>query len=124
MPPLTVDGKKSVSCHRCLEKHPVFILLIGHPPEVRVRLLTKPVEGASHIQLLTGLHVEQGQVHRAPSAVAGSACDVTLGEQLGFLELRIKEGLHALIQVIDPPQEKAFDCPDRAVTVKYLQAVA
>ena len=96
MPPLTVDRAETVTDHDLLQDHSVVILLLGNSPVIRVGDFAEHVERTAHVKLLAGRHIEQGQVDRAAAAVAGTACNKALGEQLLFLQLRIKIRLHAV----------------------------
>ena len=81
VPPLTVERLETVVEHGPAQDHAVLELLFGDAAayraltvvarvlarlgiaaEVRMTLRTKPVEGAAHVELLLGGHVEESQV--------------------------------------------------------------
>ena len=72
-------------------------------PVVGVRDLAEHVERAAHVHFLAGGHVEQGQIDRAAPAMARLRGDVAQIEQVGFVEVRIEEGLHAQVEILDSP---------------------
>ena len=88
-----------------------------------MRDLAEHVEGASHIDFFPCLHIQEREIDRAAPAVARPAGDIALSEQLLFFQGRIKIGLHAKVQILDPPQSEVFDRSHRPVCVKDLKAV-
>ena len=103
MPPLAVVRFEPAADHYILQEHSVLILLLRNPFVIGVRNLAEIVEGASHINLFTRLHIEQCQVDRASPAVARLTRDISFSEEFLLLKIRIKERLHAQVQVIHAP---------------------
>ena len=83
VPPLGVEWPEAVTQHRTTQDHAIGELLCGDYPtngtlaviarifarfristEVGMALRTEPVEGATHVEFLLRLHVEQRQVDR------------------------------------------------------------
>ena len=62
--------------------------------EVRMTLNAEPVEGATHVKLLLGVHVKERQVHRRTASVTALLHDITQWEEHILLQLWIEVTLH------------------------------
>ena len=124
MPPLAVEGAEAVAQHHPFEHHAVFVLLVRDPAVIRVRDPAEQIEGAAHVQLPAGLHVQQRQVDRAAAAVAGLLGDIALGKERLLFQLRVEIGLHTDILILDAPEDEVPDRAGRPVGVEDLQPIA
>ena len=124
MPPFAVNRMESVPNHSLLERHSVFKLLIRDIPAIRMRHRAEQIEGASHVDFFSRIHIKKRQIDCTSSAVAGQTCDVSFFEKILFVQLRIKERLHAQIQIFYSPKNKMLDSTYGTVGIEHLQTVA
>ena len=85
--------------------------------------LAEHVERTSHVDFLTGLHVEQRKIYSAPPAVRRLGCDITFGEKFLLYEIRIKIFLHADVIIFYTPHDEMLYGTLRPVTVKHFHPV-
>ena len=124
MPPFLCKWLESMGNHRIAQKHSVFILLLGDFSVVRMALFAEEVEGATHVDLFFSFHVEQGEVHRGPAAVAGVLVDVALREEHILVEFGIEVLLHARVIGVLGPLDKVRHRHLRSVGIVDYQAAA
>ena len=122
MPPFAEDGVESVTHHGFLQEHTVLKLFLCNPFRIRMGYLAKIIKRASHIHFFSRVHIQQRQVNGTSPAVTGTTCDIPSRKQFLLLKVRIKERLHALIQIIHAPQDKMLHSARRSVRVKNLQS--
>ena len=89
-----------------------------------MRQLAEIIKGTAHVELLSGAHVKQREIHRAAAAVAGFARDISSLKQLLLLQIRVKIGLHAQIEVLDAPQHKVFHRACWTIRIEHLDPIA
>ena len=87
-------------------------------------LAAEPVEGAAHVKLLLGGHVEEREVERGAARVAALRGYVLLDEEAVLKLARIEIALHQRVAEVFAPAHEVVDARLRAVGVVYLQAVA
>ena len=57
-------------------------------------LWSEPVERAAHVNLFSGIHVEEGEVDGGAAGVPAPAGDVAAEEQHAFGKVRVKVSFH------------------------------
>ena len=143
MPPLGVEGLESVVEHGLAQQHAVGKLhggdaaarrrlavvagvfaRLGIAAEVGMALGTEPVEGAAHVELFLGLHIEEGEVNGASARVAALGHDVLLVEEYTLVEVGIEVGLHQRVGDVLGPAHEVVNALLRTVGIVDFQAVA
>ena len=143
MPPFGVERLEAMGEHGATEYHAMGKLLgrdataggtlavvarvlarLGVATEVGMALGTEPVEGATHVEFLLGLHVEEGEVDGGAARMAAFLVDVFLFEEDAFVEVGIEIGLHLSGLQVGSPAHEVVDGFLRTVGIVDFQTVA
>ena len=85
---------------------------------------TKPVEGATHIELLLGLHIEQCQVEGGATRMTTLQTDVVLRKEHALVKVGIEVGLHQRVGDVLGPAHEVVNALLRTIGIVDLQAIA
>ena len=121
VPPLGADGLEAVTEHGLAENHAVAELLgsegvvgtilarLRVAATIGVALITKPVEGSTHVDLFLSTHVEEGEVDRRATRVTALLGDIAEAEEVFLVDLRIEIGTHQRVVEVFAPADEMVD---------------
>ena len=84
----------------------------------------EPVEGAAHIELLLGVHIEEGQVDRRAARVAALLHNVLKLKQSALVDIGVEIAAHCGVAKVGSPADEVVYSHLRAVGIVDFQAVA
>ncbi len=138
MPPLVIQRLEAVAQHGVTQHHAVVELLAGEGgyrlPEVEglgiattivgVALDAEPVEGAAHVNLLTCLHIDNGEVNGRATGVATLGGDIFTVKDLFLGQAGIEVGLGNGVTLIQGPAHEVVHAALGTIGVIDLDAIA
>ena len=142
VPPLFIVGLETMAHHGVAQNHAVLKLFrsdgaplrtvafsgvlarFGVAAEVGMALRPEPVEGAAHVSLFLGVHIEEGEVHGGSALVTAATGNVAAVKQHILDEIRIEVGLHQCVGEVGTPAHEVVNGHLRTVGVVDFQTVA